>query len=145
MKTKIFLTYLLIGFQTILFAQNKLSNKAYANITFGHAPDCVGYSGACTFTATQNKTSSNAEVSYNKANKELILTLSKSYLDNNNKAKVLSNELEKDIFLYDFKTDFVLSNELMTALNINGLTKIKQGNYLVRVVDDAIIIKLKLE
>ena len=36
-------------------------------------------------------------------------------------------------------------NELKEALNIKGLTKIKQGNYLVKIIDDQIVMKLKLK
>ena len=56
MKTKIILTLLLIGFTTILFSQETKSTKAInANISFGHAPDCFGNSGVCTFISSQNK------------------------------------------------------------------------------------------
>jgi len=143
MKTRTMLTYLLLSIQSILLAQS--NNKFNTNISFGHAPDCVGYSGICAFTATQNKMNANTEVSFDSTNKELTLTINKENLSADNKLKILREKLEKDIFLYTIDTDFVLPNETKTTLNIKKCTKIKQGIYLVRVIDDSITIKLKLE
>ena len=131
MKIKL-ITYLLIGFQTILFSQQTKTNLT-ANITLGHAPDCRGSQGICTFqTLNNNKSTSNTQVRFNKENNELILVLSKTTLDKTNKLKLLSNKLEKGFYLYTFDEEFILSKELKDALNIKELTKIKQGDYLVK-------------
>jgi len=123
--------------------QNQTLNT---EMEFGHAPDCFGSQGICTFKTLSNKKSiSNTQVSFNKENNELILVLSNTTLDETNKLKLLSNELEKDFYLYTFDEDFILSKELKEALDIKELTKIKQGNYLVKVIKDQIIMKLKLE
>jgi len=145
MKIKL-ITYILIGFVSITFAQQANRSNLTTNITFGHAPDCKGFQGICTFkTIKSNKSNSNTQVNFNKENNELTLVLSKTTLDETNKLKLLSNKLEKDFYLYTFDNDFILSKELKEALNIKELTKIKQGDYLVKVIKDQIIIKLKLE
>jgi hypothetical protein len=139
------LVFLLISYTTILFPQ--IQNKTInTEIEFGHAPDCYGSQGICTFkTLSNSKSTSNTQVSFNKDSKELTLVLSNTTLDQTNKDKLLNNELEKDFYLYTFYEDFILSNELKETLNITKLTRIKKGNYLVKIVKDKIIMKMKLE
>lgn len=142
MKTKTILSILLIGFQSLLFSQT----IAFANLSFGHAPDCVGHSGICAFqTANNNKLIANTEVSFDNVNKEIVLIFNNNELDLVSKAKLLSNKLAKDLFLYNFDTDFVLPDEIKTTLKIEEFTEIKQGNYFINVQGEQIIMKLKLE
>ena len=106
---------------------------------------CNGGFGVCYMNTTANKSTANTQISFNKESNELILMFSKTTLDQTNKGKLLNSKLEKDFYLYTFDEDFLLSKELKEALNIKELTKIKQGNYLVKVIKDQIIMKLKLE
>ena len=143
MKKQI-LIILLISFTTLLYSQNQ--NKTVNTVLeFGHAPDCRGSQGSCTFKTSTNKSSANTQVSFDKENNELTFIFSKTNLEETNKLKLLSNELEKDFYLYTFDEDFILSNDIKKALNIKDLSKIKKGNYLVKVNKDQIIMKLKLE
>jgi len=117
-----------------------------ANITFGHAPDCFGNSGICTFQSLgTNKSSANTSVTFNKENSELILKLDVTKIEESSKLHFMNNEIEEDTYLYSFDTDFILSNDLKTALNILDFNKIKKGIYLVKAIDDTLIMKLKLE
>ncbi len=106
---------------------------------------CNGGHGMCYIDSSTNKTTSNTKIIYNKESNELTLVLSKTTLDETNKGKLLSNKLEKDFYLYTFDEDFILSKELKEALNITKFSKIKQGNYLVKIIKNQIIMKLKLE
>lgn len=129
-----------------VFSQQTNKTNLTANITFGHAPDCRGSQGICTFqTLSSNKSISNTKTSFNKESNELTLVLSKTTLDQTSKLKLLSNELEKNFYLYTFDKDFILPKEIKDVLNIKKVSKIKQGNYLVKVIKDQIIMKLKLE
>ncbi len=132
----------MISFQTVLFSQQ---NKSMSADIDWNGTMCNGGQGACYINTSSNESESNANISFNKENKELIIVLDNAKLDTENKSKLLNNELEKGFHLYTFDTDFILSNEIKTALDIKEFTKIKQGNYLIRVIDDSIIIKLKLE
>ena len=130
----------------LIFSQQTNKTNLNLSITFGHAPDCRGSQGVCTFkTLSCNKSTSNTQVSFNKERNELTLILSKTNLDETNKLKLLSNKLEKDFYLYTFEENFVLPTEIKQALNIKNLSKIKKGDYLVKVIKDQIIMKLKLE
>jgi hypothetical protein len=106
---------------------------------------CNGGHGMCYIESASNKSTSNTQVSFDKESEELTFIFSKATLDIPNKSKLLSNKLEKDFYLYSFDEDFILSKELKEALKITKLTKIKQGDYLVKIVKDKIIMKLKLE
>lgn len=142
MKTKLILTYLMIVLQTMLFSQT----SSYANINFGHAPDCVGYSGICAFQSTGTmKSSANTELIFNIEESEISLIFDKKELDEANKSKLLDNEFKKGSYLYNLDTDFNLPDQLKKDLNIKLFKKVKQGNHLVKVEGDFIIMKLELE
>jgi len=136
-------TLLLIGFTAILFSQTTIR----ANVSFGIGPDCRGNQGTCTFAIGGNNKSNttNTTINYNKENKELILTFDNINLETENKSKLLNNKLEKDFYLYKFDKIFVLPQDILIALGIKNQTKIKQGNYLVKIKGDTIIMTLKLE
>lgn len=139
MKPKTILTYLLIGFTTILFSQTQSKSTKSLDIGLGDGTPCTNMGFGC----QTNKTT--AQMRFDKENNELTLVFSKTSLDTDNKAKILSNELEKDFYLYSFDIDYALPNEIVTALDIKGFSKIKHGDYLVKVQGDQIILKLKLE
>jgi len=130
-----------------LFAQETFKKSLNTNITFGHAPDCLGFSGICAFqTESNSKTKNTTQMQYVAVNKELILVFAKSSLEKTNTAKLLNNELEKGYYLYAFDEDYVLPDNIKTALNISKqLTHIKKGSYLVKEVNNQFIMKLKLE
>ncbi len=129
-----------------LHAQETFKASISADITFGHAPDCMGFSGICTFqTESSGKTEMTTQMQFNAENKELILVLPKASLEALNTAKLLNNELEKGYYLYAFEEDYVLPNNIKTVLNITKLTQIKKGSYLVKEINNQFIMKLKLE
>lgn len=107
--------------------------------------DCRHPGSFCGFKTTTDKSTANTQVSFNKESNELTLVFSKTTLEQTNKDKLLNNKLEKDFYLYTFNQDFILPKEVKDALNITKFSKIKQGNYLVKIVKDKIIMKLKLE
>lgn len=144
MKKQI-LIILLISFTALLYSQTQSKTIINANLNLsGLHCDNKPPLGPCGITTT-NKSTSNTQISFNKDNNELTFVFSKTTLDITNKSKLLNNELEKGFYLYTFDEDFILSKELKEALNITILTKIKQGSYLVKVIKDEIIMKLKLE
>lgn len=142
METRTIIIFLILIISINCFAQN----KAYANINFGHAPDCRGNSGACTFQTLQQKNESNRELTYDSKTHELILIFKQDELSLENKTKLLHQELEQDLFLFKIDNDFDLTNDLKNRLNIEQkYYLVKQGYYLVKVKDNQIIMKLKLE
>ena len=121
MKTKTIITFLLIGFTTILFSQTKSinANTSYTGL------NCRGNSSApCAVDYVPNKSLSNTQISFNNENNELIFIISKAKIDTTSKSKLLDNKLEKDIYLYSFDEDFILSDEIKTSLGIKEYTKI---------------------
>ena len=141
MKIKTLITFLMIGFTTILFSQNVTINAK----TNWNGRMCNGGHGMCYIESTSNKSTSNTTLTFNKENKELILEISKIKLDDTSKLKLTNNELEKDFYLYTFDNDFELSIEIKNSLGITNLSKIKKGNYLITEKGNYLIIKLKLE
>jgi len=136
------ITLLFISFTAILVAQTTIR----ANVSFGHAPDCWGNQGTCAFTTgDNNKSNTNTTIVYNKENKKLILTFNNTNLEIDNKSKLLNTKLEKNFYLYNFEEDFVLPQDILSALGVKNQTKIKQGNYLVKIKRDEIIMTLQLE
>jgi len=145
-KKLILISFFIISYQSLFSQKNKTTPIANANVSFGrNYSNCRQPGSFCELNVSNNKSISNTQISFNRDSKELTLVLSKTTLDQTNKLKLLSNKLEKDFYLYTFDEDFLLSKELKEALNIKELTKIKQGNYLVKVIKDQIIMKLKLE
>ncbi len=145
MKTKTLLIYLSICFTTIVLSQNKNKTINVSTDLSGLHCDNKPPNGPCGISYPKNKSSANTQVGFDKENNELTFIFSKTNLEETNKLKLLSNELEKDFYLYTFDEDFILSNDIKKALNIKDLSKIKKGNYLVKVNKDQIIMKLKLE
>lgn len=135
--------FILMFFTNIIFSQTQSKTINADTDWSGHM--CNGGHGMCHIDSSTNKTTSNTQVSFDKENKELTFIFSKTTLDQTNKGKLLNSKLEKDFYLYTFDEDFILSNDIKDALNIKNLSKIKQGNYLVKIVKDKIIMKLKLE
>ena len=140
MKKQI-ITLILISFTTILFSQNVTINAK----TNWSGRMCNGGQGMCHIDSNSSESESNTKISFNKKSSELTFIMSKTKLDNTSKLKLTNNVLEKDFYLYTFDEDFLLPAEIKDALNIKKLSKIKQGNYLVKVINDQIIIKFKLE
>lgn len=140
MKPKTIITYLLIGFTTILYAQNTI--KANSSWT-GRL--CNGGHGMCHINTTNNEATANTQLILNQDQNELTLVISKTKIDHTSKLKLTNNELETDFYLYNFDESFELPNDLLNALGITNFTKIKKGNYLVKEQGDSLIIKLKLE
>ncbi len=146
MKNLFFTGLLMLIFSimpTQLFSQTQ--SKTINVNTSWNGRMCNGGHGMCYIDSSSNKSASNTQVRFDKASKELIFVFSKTTLDSTNKEKLLSNKLEKDFYLYTFEEDFALSKALKEALNIKAFNKIKKGNYLVKIVKDQIIMKLKLE
>jgi len=140
-----------IGIIVLIFyiIPNQLFSQTYgktinADLDF-NGKMCNGGFGVCYMNPITNKSTSNTKISFDKESNELTFIFSKTTLDTTNKSKLLKNELEKNFYLYTFDEDFILSKQIKEALNIKELTKIKQGNYLVKVIKDQIIMKLKLE
>jgi hypothetical protein len=143
MKTKTILTYLLIGFQTILFSQENKTINANSSWNGLH---CRGASSApCTIDYVSNKAQSNTIISFDKENNELILKISISKIDSTSKAKLLNKELEKNFYLYTIDEKHVLSADIKNMLGITDFTKIKTGNYLIKEQHDFLTMILKLE
>lgn len=136
------ITLLFIGFQTFLFSQKSIS----ANVNMGrNYSDCNHPGSFCGVDSNTTKSNANATITYNNEKNELTFIFSNTTLDTTNKSKLLNNKLEKDFYLYTFDEDFILPKEIKDALNIKNLSKIKKGNYLVKIVKGQIIMKLKLE
>lgn len=144
MKYILFAFFFITGH--LLCAQIKSNTQLNISITFGHAPDCYGNSGICTFQIMKNKKIYiNNIMQFNIYKNELKLVLNKMSLTNKNINKLLNDKLTKGFYRYVINENFVLSKEIKKELNIDEFTIIKKGVYLVRVRDNQIIMKLKLE
>lgn len=127
-------------------AQLKVDKPVDISITFGHAPDCLGNSGICTFRVLKKSwINPNKITRFIVYKNELKLVFNKMYLTDKNIKNLLSNKLIKGFYSYVLNEDFVLSNEIKKELKIIKFNKIKKGAYLVRERDNQIMIKLKLE
>lgn len=146
MKKQLFkgILVLLFGVSTTqLFSQTQ-NKTANATINFnGLHCNNIPPLGPCGITVT-NKINSNTVISYNKVQNELTFTFSTTTLDTETKNKLLNSKLEKNFYLYTFDEDFILSEELKIKLNIQKFSKIKKGNYLIKIIGNQIIMKLKL-
>jgi len=146
LKKIILISFFILNYQFLFSQKNKITILANANVSFGrNYSNCRQPGNFCEFKTSTNKSTANTQVSFDKENNELTFIFSKTNLEETNKLKLLSNELEKDFYLYTFDEDFILPNDIKKALNIKDLSKIKKGNYLVKVNKDQIIMKLKLE
>jgi hypothetical protein len=146
MKTNLFtgIIMLLLSIMPLTsYTQNKTKTINTA-VSFGHAPDCAGYSGSCTFTSTTTKKYANSQASYNKENNTLTFIFNNK-TNSTNITKLKHEQLEKDFYLYNFDETTILPKEVVQQLNIKGNTKIKKGNYLVKVKGDDLILTVTLE
>lgn len=88
----------------------------------------------------------NAQMSYNEETKELMLVFNINTLNADIKSKLLNNKLEKDYFLYTNPQDYRIPNYIKEALDMDYQIKnIKKGLYLVKIKEDQIVMKLKLD
>lgn len=140
-----YILYVFIFIQSV-YTQVKPEKAVDVTITFGHAPDCYGYSGICTFQTKKNvKVNTNKITRFNRYNNELRLVFNIDHLTDLNIKKLLSNKLTKGFYRYIINEDFELSKEVKNELQIIKYNKIKKGVYLIRLRDNQIIMKLKLE
>jgi hypothetical protein len=133
---------LLISFQTLLcFAQKETYQT---KIGFRNSETCLfEFGGMC---GVGNKSVNNVKY-YTNENNEIIFEIDRDFLTNLEEEKILGQKPEKGkiIYIFDLKKDFIIPNNILITLGIKNLSKIKQGNYLVKIKGDAIIMTLKLE
>jgi len=83
---KSILTYLLIGWQVMLYAQTK-QPQVFAGITFGSGPVCEVSADVCSM-QTGTKSQHNTGFIYQPKTQELLVVLDKKQLNQDNKAKL---------------------------------------------------------
>ena len=143
MQLKQFLTYLLISWQVILYAQQTKSPQATAHITFGTGLTCDASGDVCSLTMS-GKAGSNVLMSYQPKTQVLVLQFDASKLDTANKNKLTAQVRTKDSYTYRFTYDNPLPPDIVAALGLKGQVFIKKGTYPVRRVKGNLVLKVPL-
>lgn len=144
MKPKILLSYLLVAWQVLLYAQdyNKSTTTANTHITFGSGVACEVSSDVCGM-QTASKAEANASYSYLPKTQELVFTFS-NQLDEENLKKLTQYPNEKEGYRYYFTQKYVLPNELVKSLQLSGKYYIPKGVYNVSYEKGNLVLRVKI-
>ena len=140
MMKKIITVLLLISAINV-FSQQKRIN---GDLELGHAPDCRGNSGICTFHTSNNKSKSETQLTYQPKTRELLIVLDKQKLGQDNTDKLLTEQRTKGKMQYRFTYNNPLPPDVIQQLGLKGKVYIKKGTYPVVVTKDAYLLRVKL-
>ena len=141
MFLKSFLTYLLLGWQLITYAQVKAPPSAH--FTFGSGQACEVSADYCGMT-TSGKAPKNVQLRYQPKTRELLITLDKQKLGKENTDKLLSEQRTKGKMQYRFTYNNPLPPDVIQQLGLKGKVFIKKGVYPIIVTKEAYLLRVKL-
>ncbi len=135
MTLKIFLTYLLLGWQVMAHAQFR--------ITFGDGDICEGSGNYCHMESS-GKAPQNSQFTYQPKTQELLIVLDKQKLGKENTDKLLSEQRTKGKMQYRFTYDNPLPPDVVQQLGLKGKVYIKKGVYPIIVTKEAYLLRVTL-
>ncbi len=91
-----------------------------------------------------NKSTQNAQLTYQPKTRELLITLDKQTLGQENTDKLLSEQRTKGKMQYRFTYNNPLSPDVIQQLGLKGKVFIKKGIYPVVETNDAYLLRVKL-
>lgn len=139
---KIILTYLILGWQLMVYPQVKAPQTA-AHITFGsNFPACNVGTDTC-MSAT-DKAPKNTILIYQPKTGELLIRLDKQKLGKENTDKLLSEQRTKGKMQYRFTYDNPLPPNVVQQLGLKGKVYIKKGVYPIIVTKEAYLLRVTL-
>lgn len=135
MSIKSTLTYLLIGWQVIAYAQ--------LHVTFGEGDYCEPSGNVCHMESS-GKAPQNAQLTYQPKTRELLIRLDKQKLGKENTDKLLSEQRQKGKMQYRFTYNNPLPPDVVQQLGLKGKVYIKKGIYPIIVTKDAYLLRVTL-
>jgi len=144
MKLKIFLTYIFIASQTLVFAQSNKSakNATIAHITFGSGKACEISADICSMQSGE-KNNANADISYFPKTQELVFTFSRKF-KKRNKKKLLAYPNKDGSYYYHFTQNYELPDDILRSLQLDGKYYIAKGIYTVTVTKKQFVLHVKI-
>ena len=141
--TKTFLlTYLLLGWQLTTYAQVKAPQTA-AHFTFGSGPACEVSADVCSMN-TASKAPKDTQLTYQPKTRELLITLDKQKLGQDNTDKLLYEQRTKGKMQYRFTYNNPLPPDVIQQLGLKGKVYIKKGIYPVVETKNTYLLRVTL-
>ncbi len=142
MIIKNLITYLMLGWQLMVYAQVKAPQTA-AHITFGSGPACEVSANVCGMD-TASKAPKDTQLIYQPKTRELLIRLDKQKLGKENTDKLLSEQRTKGKMQYRFTYDNPLPPDVVQQLGLKGKVYIKKGVYPIIVTKEAYLLRVTL-